>query len=122
MPADRRFLLVVLNVAKQHSVSRGWVVRCIFSALKGWLWFWVLCALQCAKNSVGQHRTSVRVCQLLRCVQIGRRTNTEIAAITMHYQKKFAMPKPTSKHRTFSSFIVKYASIIKLFLLPHVVL
>jgi len=35
----------------------GWVgcVLAFFSSLQGWLCVGVLCALQCAKNSVGQH-------------------------------------------------------------------
>ena len=30
----------------------------IFSSLQGWLCVWILCALQCAKNSVGSCRQS----------------------------------------------------------------
>lgn len=59
MSADRWLLLVVLNVAKQHSVSRGLGCALAFLALlQGWLCVRGLCALQFAKNSLGQRRQS----------------------------------------------------------------
>ena len=43
---------------RYSSAGVGGLCVGIFSSLQGWLCVWVLCALQCAKNSVGSGRQS----------------------------------------------------------------
>jgi hypothetical protein len=46
------------NVDRYSSAGVGGLCVGIFSSLQGWLCVGVLCALQCAKNSVGSGRQS----------------------------------------------------------------
>ena len=46
------------NVDRYSSAGVGGLCVGIFSSLQGWLCVGVLCALQCAKNSVGRGRQS----------------------------------------------------------------
>ena len=47
-----------MKLRKVPSAGVGGQCVGIFSSLQGWLCVWVLCALQCAKNSVGSGRQS----------------------------------------------------------------
>jgi len=48
----------IANVERYSSAGVGGLCVGIFSSLQGWLCVGVLCALQCAKNSVGSCRQS----------------------------------------------------------------
>ena len=45
----------IATEGRYSSAGVGGLCVGIFSSLQGWLCVGVLCALQCAKNSVGQH-------------------------------------------------------------------
>ena len=46
-------LMFKVKMIRIPSAGVGGLCVGIFSSLQGWLCVWVLCALQCAKNSVG---------------------------------------------------------------------
>ena len=52
------FLMCRTNVDRYSSAGVGGLCFGIFSSLQGWLCVGILCALQCAKNSVGSGRQS----------------------------------------------------------------
>ena len=59
------------NVDRYSSAGVGGLSVGIFSSLQGWLCVGVLCALQCAKNSVGSCRQShgcLNMCRMLNRV------------------------------------------------------
>ena len=51
-------LKYIANIDRYSSAGVGGQCVGIFSSLQGWLCVGVLCALQCAKNSVGSGRQS----------------------------------------------------------------
>ena len=55
MPSKEILLKCRTNVDRYSSAGVGGLCVGIFSSLQGWLCVGVLCALQCAKNSVGQN-------------------------------------------------------------------
>ena len=60
-------LKCIANVHRYSSAGVGGLCVGIFSSLQGWLCVWVLCALQCAKNSMGSCRQShgcLNVCRM----------------------------------------------------------
>ena len=60
--------MCLTNDDKYSSAGVGGLCVGIFSSLQGWLCVRVLCALQCAKNSVGscrQSHGSLNLCRML---------------------------------------------------------
>ena len=60
-------LKCIAVVDRYSSAGVGGLCVGIFSSLQGWLCVWVLCALQCAKNSMGSCRQShgcLNVCRM----------------------------------------------------------
>ena len=78
-------------------------MRGIFSSLQGWFCVGVLCALQCAKNSVGSGRQShgsLYMCRMLNRVTHNNVINALDEAL-INEVKKYAIIEPDSDEIDF---------------------
>ena len=106
--------ILLKYIANDDGYSSAWVGGLcvgIFSSLQGWLCVEVLCALQCAKNSVGACRQS------LGCLNVCRmsfRVTYNVEALVMWRHSVFRPPSATADYRYKSSLFILLIGVIRL--------
>ncbi len=78
-----------MKMQRIPSAGVGGLCVGIFSSLQGWLCVGVLCALQCAKNSVGSGRQSHGCLNMCR---MSVRVTYNVGGLAMWWNLKIVMP------------------------------